>query len=82
VASHRARFEIALVAWSAAMFGLVLATYTAFHPVRDALMRDGAPGSIPWLFTATFVAVVVVSPLWSALLARRDRRRVVGRIAL
>ena len=68
--------EVAVVAWSAAAFGLVLASYAAFRPVRDAIILDGDPDQIPWLFTATFVAVSVASPVWSALVGRRERRRV------
>ncbi len=68
--------EVAVVAWSAAAFGLVLASYAAFRPVRDAIILDGDPDQIPWLFTATFVAVSVASPVWSALVGRRARRRV------
>jgi AAA family ATP:ADP antiporter len=55
----------------------LLASFTAFRPVRDALVLDGNPDDIPWLFTATFIAVTVASPAWSALLARRQKRRVV-----
>ena len=63
------------MAWSAAAFGLVLASYAAFRPVRDAIILDGDPDQIPWLFTATFVAVSVASPVWSALVGRRAARR-------
>jgi AAA family ATP:ADP antiporter len=69
---------VALVALLGALtFASVLASYFAFRPVRDALVLDGKPDEIPALFTATFVAVSVVSPAWSALLARGGRRRYV-----
>jgi AAA family ATP:ADP antiporter len=45
--------------------------------VRDALVLDGNPDQIPWLFTASLVAVTAVSPLWSKALARRSPRRLV-----
>jgi AAA family ATP:ADP antiporter len=60
--------------WGAATFAALLASYTAFRPVRDTLVLDGDPDKIPWLFLATFVAISVVSPIWSALLANRSRR--------
>jgi AAA family ATP:ADP antiporter len=63
--------------WGAVTFAALLASYSAFRPVRDALILDGDPDQLPWLFLATFVAVGVVSPVWSALLARRSRRGVV-----
>lgn len=60
--------------WGAVTFAALLASYSAFRPVRDALVLDGNPDKIPWLFLATFVAISVVSPAWSALLATRSRR--------
>ncbi|MGN6110644.1 MAG: NTP/NDP exchange transporter [Kofleriaceae bacterium] len=65
--------------WGAIAFGALLASYSAFRPVRDALVLDNNPDQIPWLFTATFVAVGAISPLWSAVLARGQRRRHVTR---
>lgn len=64
--------------YGACSFGAILASYLAFRPVRDALVLDGDPDEIPWLFTATFVAACIASPLWSAVLARGGRRRYVS----
>jgi len=69
--------ELAIVLWGAITFAALLASYTAFRPVRDALVLDGNPDDIPWLFTATFIAAMIASPLWSRLLANRPKRRVV-----
>jgi len=60
--------------WGAVTFAALLASYSAFRPVRDALILDGHPDDIPWVFVGTFVAVSVASPIWSALLARHPRR--------
>jgi AAA family ATP:ADP antiporter len=65
------------VAWGALTFAALLASFTAFRPVRDALVLDGSPDDIPWLFTATFASALIASPLWSRLLSRREKRRVV-----
>jgi AAA family ATP:ADP antiporter len=69
----RPKSELVVVAWGAATFGALLASYSAFRPVRDALILGGNPDNIPWLFTATFVAVTVLSPLWGAAVANRPR---------
>lgn len=69
--------EIAIAAWGGLTFAALLASFTAFRPVRDALVLDGNADDIPWLFTATFIAALVISPLWSRLLSRRAKRRVV-----
>ncbi|HEY1556544.1 MAG TPA: MFS transporter [Kofleriaceae bacterium] len=74
------RRELAIAAWGAGAFGAVLASYGAFRPVRDALILDGNPDQIPWLFTATFVGVAAASPAWSAALARTDSRKLVPRV--
>lgn len=70
----RTRTEINVAAWGAVTFGALLASFMAFRPVRDALVLDGNPDQIPWLFTGTFVVVTLVTPLWSAIVAKRPRR--------
>ena len=62
-----------VVVVAAATFGAVLASYSAFRPVRDALILDGDPDRIPWLFTATFVVVLALAPVWGRLVARGPR---------
>jgi ATP:ADP antiporter, AAA family len=73
------RSKLGLVLASAATHAALLASYGAFRPVREALILEHNPDSIPWMFLATFIAISVVSPVWSALLARRSPRRYVGR---
>lgn len=62
--------------WSAITFGALLASYMAFRPIRDALILEDA-ARLPLLFTGTLVAVTVLSPIWSAILARSRPRRAV-----
>ncbi|HEU4731091.1 MAG TPA: MFS transporter, partial [Kofleriaceae bacterium] len=69
--------RLRVAAWGAVTFGAVLASYSAFRPVRDALILGGNPDQIPWVFLGTFLAISVVSPAWSAVLARWSRRRVI-----
>jgi ATP:ADP antiporter, AAA family len=59
---------------AAATFAALLASYSAFRPVRDTLILARNPDSLPYVWLATFVAVSIVSPLWSALLNRRPPR--------
>jgi ATP:ADP antiporter, AAA family len=77
VGTRLSRRELVIAGWGAATFGCVLASYYAFRPVRDALILDGDPDRIPWLFTATFIVVSAVTPLWGRLLARHSPRRLV-----
>ncbi|MDQ3368014.1 MAG: MFS transporter [Myxococcota bacterium] len=68
--------ELLVALWGGITFGALLASYMAFRPVRDALVLEDYD-NLPWLFTATLIAVTVLSPLWSALLARARPRRCV-----
>lgn len=70
----RTKAEIQLAAWGAITFGALLASFMAFRPVRDALVLDGNPDQIPWLFTGTFIAVTLVTPIWGAAVHRKPRR--------
>ena len=55
--------EVAAVLWAALTHGAILMSYYLLRPVRDALVLDGDPAFIPWLFTATFVAMLAIAPL-------------------
>lgn len=52
---HRTSSKVWVAGWAAATFAAVLASDAAFRPVRDALILDGDPDQLPWLFLATFV---------------------------
>jgi AAA family ATP:ADP antiporter len=74
----RARIKLEVGASAAVTFAALLASYTAFRPVRDALILDRNPDQIPWIYLGTFVAMSVVSPAWSGILVRRSPRRLVA----
>ncbi|MDD1965836.1 MFS transporter [Pseudomonas putida] len=48
----------------------VLASYYLVRPLRDALGLEGGADKLQWLFTATFVVMLVAVPLYGALVAR------------
>jgi AAA family ATP:ADP antiporter len=66
--------EGAAVAWATASFFAILAGYFVLRPVRDAIVLDGDPDFIPWLFTSTSIAMIVLAAPWGALVARLPRR--------
>jgi AAA family ATP:ADP antiporter len=76
---HRTSSNVSVAGWAAATFAALLASYSAFRPVRDALILDGDPENLPWLFLGAFAAVSVASPVWSRLLAHRPPRSFVPR---
>ncbi|HEX4232936.1 MAG TPA: MFS transporter [Caldimonas sp.] len=64
--------------WSFAYFFTLLAAYYVLRPVRDQLAIAGGIQALPWLFTATFAAMLVAQPLYGALVARLPRRRFIA----
>jgi AAA family ATP:ADP antiporter len=67
--------ERAAALWSFAYFLTLLAGYYVLRPLRDQMGIAGGTKNLPWLFTATFVTLVVVQPLYGALVARLPRER-------
>jgi len=67
--------ETEALLWSSAYFFFLLAAYYLLRPLRDALAIAGGVRHLPWLFTASFVGLVVLQPAFSELVARLPRRR-------
>jgi AAA family ATP:ADP antiporter len=76
--SSRIGIKLGVVVSAAFTFAAVLASYSAFRPVREWLILGRNPDSLPWVWLVTFAVVSVVSPVWSALVAGRAPRRFVA----
>jgi AAA family ATP:ADP antiporter len=75
----RTRAELEVIVWGAVAFACLLAATFVIRPVRDALVLEkGRLDLLPVLFSATFVATLVLAPLWGSLLGRVPRRRFVS----
>ena len=61
--------------WSFAYFFALLAGYYVLRPLRDQMGIAGGVRNLPWLFTATFVTLIVAQPLYGALVAKLPRAR-------
>ena len=61
--------------WSFAYFFTLLAGYYVLRPLRDQMGIAGGTKNLPWLFTATFVSLLVAQPIYGALVARLPRAR-------
>jgi AAA family ATP:ADP antiporter len=61
--------------WSFAYFFFLLVAYYVLRPVRDEMGIAGGVRNLPWLFTATFVVMLAVVPVFGAMVARIPRRR-------
>lgn len=53
----------------------VLASYYLVRPLRDALGLEGGADKLQWLFTATFVVMLLMVPLFGALVSRLPATR-------
>jgi AAA family ATP:ADP antiporter len=69
--------ETAALVASCAYFFFVLSAYYVIRPVRDEMGLAGGVENLAWLFTGTLVGMLLVHPLFTALVARFPRRRFV-----
>src|ERR1700745_3628750 len=69
------RQERAAALWSFGYFFALLAGYYVLRPLRDQMGIAGGVKALPWMFTATFVTLLVVQPLYGALVSRVTRAR-------
>jgi ATP:ADP antiporter, AAA family len=61
--------------WSFAYFFTLLAGYYVLRPLRDQMGIAGGVKNLPWLFTATFLTLLVAQPIYGELVARLPRVR-------
>ncbi len=69
--------EAGAVFWSCAYFFFLLCSYYVIRPIRDEMGVRGGVENLPWLFTGTLVGMLLVHPLFTALVSRWPRRRFV-----
>lgn len=62
------------VAWSFLYFFCLLGGYYVLRPVRDEMGIQGGLDNLPWLFTATFIAMLVAVPVYGWAAGRFPRR--------
>jgi ATP:ADP antiporter, AAA family len=57
---------------------LVLAAYFVIRPIRDQMGLVGGTRNLAWLFTGTLAAMILLHPLYTALVSRMPRRQFVA----
>ncbi len=62
------------MAWAFCYFFFLLCAYYVLRPVRDEMGIQGGLGNIPWLWTGTFVGMLLVTPLFGWITSRWPRR--------
>lgn len=74
--------ELPALAWAFLYFFSLLAGYYVLRPIRDEMGIEGGLESLPWLFTATFLAMLVVIPIYGWASGRWSRKRLVPGVYL
>ena len=69
--------ETAALLWSFAYFFMLMAAYYILRPLRDQMGIAGGVKNLPYLFTATFLVMLIAQPLYGALVARVSRKKFV-----
>ncbi|MEE8348725.1 MAG: MFS transporter [Acidobacteriota bacterium] len=69
--------EVRAVLWSCLYFFCILSSYYIIRPIRDDMGVAGGVRNLPWLFTGTLVAMVILNPLFSTLVVKIPRNRFV-----
>lgn len=67
--------EFAAVAWSFVYFFCLLSAYYMLRSVREAMAIVGGTQNIPWLFTGTFVAMLLATPVFGWVASRYPRKQ-------
>ena len=62
---------------SALYFFFILSAYYVIRPIREEMALAGGVEYIPWLFTGTLAAMLLVHPIFAAVVSRWPRRRFV-----
>jgi AAA family ATP:ADP antiporter len=67
--------EAVALLWSFAYFFSLLCSYYILRPLRDEMGILGGVNKLQWVFTGTFLAMLIAVPIFGALAARLPRRR-------
>jgi len=67
--------EVRILLLSCAYFFFILTSYYIVRPIRDQMGVAGGVQNLPWLFSGTLAGMLVLNPLFSALVVRFPRKR-------
>ncbi|RPI12954.1 MAG: MFS transporter [Ignavibacteriae bacterium] len=69
------KYELAALVYSFIFFFTLLSTNYILRPFRDEMGIAGGIENLPWLFTATFISMLTVVPIFAWLTKRYPRKR-------
>ena len=68
------RGELVAVAWSFVYFFCIMSAYFMLRSVRETMAIVSGVQNIPWLFTGTFVLMMMATPIFGWVASRHPRR--------
>ena len=54
---------------------LILTGYYILRPIRDSIAASNRLETLPWMFTATLVGMLIANAVFAAIVARMSRRK-------
>jgi len=54
---------------------IILTAYYIVKPIRDSIAASNRPETLPWMFTATLVVMLIANMIFAAIVARMERRK-------
>src|SRR5204863_205517 len=54
---------------------IILTAYYIVKPIRDSIAAGNRLETLPWMFTATLVVMVIANTIFAAIVARMERRK-------
>ena len=74
--------ELPALGWAFAYFFLLLSSYYILRPLRDEMAVQAGASLLQWLFTATFVTMLALVPVFGWLCARFPRAQLLPAVYL
>jgi AAA family ATP:ADP antiporter len=68
------REEVGPMLWAALYYFLLFAAYFIIRPIRDEMGVAGGVKNLSWLFLGTLLGMLLIHPLFTALVSRLPRR--------
>ena len=54
---------------------IILTAYYVVKPIRDAIAAGNKLETLPWMFTATLIVMIMANAIYAAIVARMERRK-------
>lgn len=70
--------EVAALCWAWLFVFAILSSYYVLRPIRDEMGVQGGVRNLAWLFSGTLIAMIVVNPVFAAMVRRFPRARFIA----